>query len=261
MYCGLDGGNFMPPPIPGGTLECPDDKNLEGCPCQTIGMTAPCWPGKRANRNLGQCKDGTTTCTQGTEVQNTWGPCVGYVLPDPNATQGAAACQCFSQGFWNVADLIVCGSSNGTTYTGFSGPLPPDGGTMIDCSQMMPASQPWSTDTLTVDCSGRFNLCYTVKAGDFMNPKTTDCAVAKVCTQGDYTQVNMMQDWPPLPSWISNNSACVMAFFTTGGYGEMSVQGTSVTCDQIADHVFQRVRYCGQNEMGCQSGGGGPFGK
>src|SRR3954447_21338823 len=110
MYCGLDGGAFTPPTPPGGTLACPDDKNLEGCPCPTLGMTASCWPGKRANRGLGQCKDGQTTCVQSGEVNTAWGPCVGAVLPTAGATQGAAACDCFSEGFWDIADIVVCGS-------------------------------------------------------------------------------------------------------------------------------------------------------
>jgi hypothetical protein len=260
MYCYLDGGSFVAPSPPGGTLDCPDDKNLQGCPCPTVGVTAPCWPGKRANRNLGQCKDGMTTCNQVGELQNQWGPCVGAVLPDPNATQGYAACQCFSQGYWNVQDFIVCVANDGVTYTGFSGPLPNDGG-VIDCSMMMSPSQPWSADTLKVDCEGRFTLCYTVKAGDAKNPMASDCVVSKVCTSGDYTQVNMTQNWPPVPSWISNNSACSQQFITTGGYGEMSVSGTSLTCDQIPDHVFQRVTYCKPGDTTCSSGGGGPFGK
>src|SRR5437016_5172716 len=47
MFCTLDGGALPPPPIPGGTIDCPDDKNREGCPCPTLGMTAACWPGLR----------------------------------------------------------------------------------------------------------------------------------------------------------------------------------------------------------------------
>jgi hypothetical protein len=259
MYCGLDAGGFPAPSPPGGTLACPDDKNLEGCPCPTIGETAPCWPGRRANRNLGQCKDGTTTCQQSGEVNQAWGPCVGAVLPDPNATAGAAACECFSSGYWDVTNLVVCGSINNTTYTGFSGPLPDSMG-MIDCSMMMPAGSNWSDDTLKVDCAGHFKLCYTVKAGKFDAKTAGDCVLTKVCAEGDYLNVNQTQPWTPVPSWVSNDSACVMAFFTTGGYGEMSVVGTSLTCEPIPDHVFQTVRYCGQNEPGCMAGGGGPFG-
>src|SRR5688572_6993118 len=31
MFCALDGGSFPPQVVPGGTPECPDDKNREGC--------------------------------------------------------------------------------------------------------------------------------------------------------------------------------------------------------------------------------------
>src|SRR5262245_11768236 len=57
MYCGVDGGSAM---IPGGTPDCPDDKNREGCPCTEKGKKTVCWPGLRANRGLGFCRDGET---------------------------------------------------------------------------------------------------------------------------------------------------------------------------------------------------------
>src|SRR5262249_7740363 len=55
-WCG-PAGQPSPPP-PGGTVDCPDDKNKPGCACDNVGQTAPCWTGLRANRNLGVCKDG-----------------------------------------------------------------------------------------------------------------------------------------------------------------------------------------------------------
>lgn len=264
MYCGLDGGGFAPPPLPGGTLACPDDKNLQGCPCTAEGMTAPCWPGARKNRNLGICKDGMTTCTQLTETNLSWGACVGAVLPLPNATSGADACDCFSHGFWQVDNLTPCGAgASATTVTSMYSSAPPatDGG-MPDCTNMMPAAgSTWSTDEVTVDCAGHFTLCYTLKAGNGAMPMASDCTVAQVCTQADYTQVNVPQTFPPLKSFISSPSvsACAMAFYATGGYGEMSVQGVSLTCDQIPQHVFQTVTYCAQGQAGCVSGGGGGF--
>src|SRR5690606_20979581 len=44
QWCGPEGEE--PPPI-GGTKECPDDKNLPGCSCKTVGEEAPCWTGLR----------------------------------------------------------------------------------------------------------------------------------------------------------------------------------------------------------------------
>ena len=72
----LDSG--MSYPTPGGTPDCPDDKNREGCTCPAVGKTAACWPGFRKNRNRGICHDGQTTCTAVGENQGQWGPCVGY---------------------------------------------------------------------------------------------------------------------------------------------------------------------------------------
>ena len=44
MVCLPDGTMGPPPEIPGGTPECPDDKNREGCPCTNLGQQAACWP-------------------------------------------------------------------------------------------------------------------------------------------------------------------------------------------------------------------------
>lgn len=51
----------------------------ETCSCGG-GATQACWPGDPANRNRGQCADGTQTCTEGIEFGG-WGVCTGAVLP------------------------------------------------------------------------------------------------------------------------------------------------------------------------------------
>jgi hypothetical protein len=273
-YCGPDGG--MPPVVPGGTPECPDDKNRMGCPCTKPGMSAPCWPGKRANRNLGICKDGVTTCRQ-EEVGAYWGPCEGYILPDPNATSGKAACQCFSAGRWDLRNTSPCfigkngvfgaGGAVSTVIVNGKIECPPIGN-----PPMKPTSS-WSPNTIKVDCAGRFKLCYTLKAGKADNPQPGDCVMAQVCTEGYYDTVNVAKAFPDLPSWLSTSPAqieCATRFAATGGYGEMSVDGKSVTCDQVGPKVFQRVQYCPLkcNQPGhemdpecknCVEGGGGDF--
>src|SRR5262249_32337026 len=160
------------------------------------------------------------------------------------------ACKCFSQGYWDVENVVPCGlgpSVSNITSMYSSEPPTVDGGDPT-CPAMAPtAGSLWSHDTVTADCMGRFTLCYTLKAGDYNNPMTSARVVAKSCASGDYTQVNTPQSWAPLLSWNSTaGSTCYNAFFNSGGYGEMSVVGTSITCDAITDHVFQRVRYCGQ---------------
>ncbi len=279
MWCGPDGGAPAPPP-PGGTPDCPDDKNREGCPCTTPGMMAPCWPGLRANRGLGICKDGTTTCIMENEFTKVWGPCVGYVLPEPGATQGAAACKCFSGGQWAIANLSPCFimySTGGTyavsTYIDSTG--------MAQCPQNPgntppPMPQPgttWSTDTLKVDCAGHYKLCYTLKAGSAADAGPNDCVVASVCSEADYTMPNMVQPFPDLPAWVGTDPTCAAQFATSGGYGEMSVIGLSVRCDVVdngmgAPYVFNKVQYCplscntnpsGPGCMNCMQGGSGMF--
>ncbi len=252
MYCALDGGVLPPPPPPGGTLECPDDKNREGCPCPAEGMTAPCWPGARANRNLGVCHDGMTTCMQFSELALGWGPCMGYMLPVPGATEGANACKCFSHGKWQVDNLSPCFFAQSGMPDGSGGAISTVGSAgayMCPADLTTVPSTPWSTDTVTTDCEGHFKLCLTLKAGDAKNPQTTDCVVASSCTEADYTTPKMAQTFPPLPAWLSTNTTCTAQFAATGGYGEMSVTGETVTCDMVQS-VFNRVQYC---PLSCQT--------
>ena len=278
-YCGFDGG--APPMTPGGTPMCPSDKNREGCPCPGEGMTAACWPGLRVDRGIGQCKDGTTTCTTtGEGLMQVWGPCVGYVLPTAGASAGAPACKCFSSGQWNLSNLSPCfiNYSSGQTYA-VSSTL---SGNTINCPSgpdtpppVPAAGVPWSTDTLKVDCEGQFTLCYTIKAGSAMSPSPSDCVVGQACVSGDYTTANQVQAFPPLPGWVGADPACAAQFESTGGYGEMTVRGLSEYCEPIgamdggAPAVFNRVSYCPAacqtNPMAagcanCQSGGSGMFG-
>jgi hypothetical protein len=279
MWCGPDGGS-TPPMVPGGTPDCPDDKNRQGCPCTTPGETAPCWPGLRANRDLGICHDGMTTCQAAGELANpVWGECKNYTLPSPGATLGAAACKCFSAGRWAIANLSPCfindqsGAVVGSvsTFQNSSG--------QAQCPTSIsdpPAPEPgtdFSTDTLKVDCAGHFKLCYELKAGKASTASSADCSVSKVCVEADYTTANMVQPFPDLPAWTSPNPSCAAQFASNGGYGEMSVIGESVRCDAIDDgmgnaKVFNRVQYCplscnsnpsGPGCAGCGQGGGGSF--
>jgi hypothetical protein len=276
MWCGPDGGGMMPPP-PGGTPDCPSDKNREGCPCPTTGMTASCWPGLRANRGLGVCKDGTTTCVMKDEFTKIWGPCMGYVLPTPNA-KGAAACKCFSGGQWKIDNLSPCFVNYGaqsyavSTYQDATGMAQCPGAPGGPPPMPQPGSN-WSTDSLKVDCAGHFKLCFTLKAGMAASPMPTDCTVVQVCSEADYTMANMVQTFPPLPAWVGMDPVCATQFANTGGYGEMSVIGQSVRCDAVDDGmggpmVFNRVQYCplscsmnptGPGCANCMQGGSGMF--
>jgi len=255
-YCGPDGGG-QAPPLPGGTPECPSDKNREGCPCTTKGATAACWPGLRINRNHGICKDGVAECKLVDEVSLAWGPCTGYVLPKPGATLGADACGCFSKGKWQIDNLSPCSFTYPnsevwmvSTYMDSKGqPQCPDASPTAPPPPAPQPGQPWSKNRLNVDCAGQFKLCYTIKAGDAANPRATDCTVAQSCTEAWYPKENTTQDLPDLPAWVAKDSACGGQFHTVGGYGEMSVQGLSVECEKVDNgsgqpRVFSHVRYC-----------------
>ena len=252
-YCGPAGGG-EPPALPGGTPDCPDDKNREGCACPKAGATAACWPGLRANRNRGICADGVTTCQKHGELQLRWGPCEGYTLPTPGVSKGPESCGCFSAGRWELTNLQVCFV---TLPSGVSYALSPylDGAGNPKCPTGTAANPPepnttlpWSPNSLTVDCAGQFKLCYAVKAGDAKNPLPSDCVLVQTCTEGWYGQRDVPQAFPPLPAWKATGAACVRAFMQTGGYGEMTVEGTSAECEAIDDggqpFVFNRIAYC-----------------
>lgn len=276
QWCGPDADAPAAPPALGGSPDCPSDKNLEGCPCSGQGVTAACWPGLRANRDVGDCKDGTTTCQMTGEVGYTWGPCVGAVLPDPNATTAAAACSCFSEGQWHIDNLVpyfITYGDAGPTIA-LSTSQAPDGGEpvfpVVNSSTPDPPPMPtasWSSDELTVDCAGTFTLCYELKYGDFNNPLPTDCSIAKVCLPATYyATADVSQAFPPLPPWEATaaQSSCAVSFHENGGYGEMSVLGESVLCQKIDDgagksFVFHRIQYCPASNTSCGQDGSGTF--
>jgi hypothetical protein len=281
MTC-VVGDAGAPPPV-SGTPDCPSDKNKPGCPCTMDGQTAACWTGLRKNRNYGQCKDGMTTCMKHGEIGLTWGDCVGEVLPDPMATKGAAACDCFSAGQWNIANSSPCFivyNGDQTMQYGVSTIPDGDGGSAVcpaggSTPPPVKPSQDWSTDTLKVDCAGHFKLCYQIKAGDYANPLPTDCTVTgNLCVESDYLTKNAVQPFPNIPSWSSPDVACATKFVNSGGYGEMTVIGEDALCAPIDDgkggaEVFNRVKYCplscnGANPdptmcMNCQQGSSGMF--
>jgi hypothetical protein len=201
---------------------------------------------------------------------------MGYQLPAPNATDGKDACKCFSAGQWKLDNLSPCFFSDNMNTPGNLGATSTTlSGNMVQCpsemgTPLVPPNMPWSNDTVTADCAGHFRICYALKAGDAKNPSPKDCTVSQVCTEADYTQVNMPQQFPPLPAWATTDQAaiaCAQKFATSGGYGEMSVTGKTITCDTFS-RVFNRVNYCplscnqnpnGPNCQGCGNGGGGNF--
>jgi hypothetical protein len=195
----------------------------------------------------------------------------------PPVCDGGAgdATSCFSTGDWSIDNLEPCfittmdsmGDPITTAYASTPGNpvqcgLDPNSGAPI-----VPAT--WSTDSLEVDCSGVFALCYTLKAGDGTNPQAGDCVVAQTCTAAHYGPAGSTMAFPALPGWSSSpdQSACTAAFVATGGYGEMSVTGQTDACQNV-QRVFQTVVYCPTACGGpdapsqcatCMAGGGGPF--
>lgn len=260
-WCGpADGGVSQPPQVTG-SEKCPSDKNIEGCPCTTVGEKAKCWPGLRKNRNLGACKDGETTCMTQGELGKVWGKCQGATLP--SGSTGAGACNCFSGGQWKITNVVPCLVNIGNTdYYATSAACPPNPSDPAP-PKGVPA-QPWSTNTVKIDCEGHFKLCFTIKGGDAANPKPTDCTLGKVCTEGDYLQKNVEQAFPDLPGWFSDDDQCAKDALAGGPlYFEMSVNGNSFACDEVGSAsnplVFNRKPYCKIGDTSCQNQASAPF--
>ncbi len=279
-WCGPANGE-KPPPMPGGTEQCPLDKNKPGCACDAVGEKVACWTGLRANRGLGVCKDGVTTCTQLSENARGWGPCEGQVLPTKGAASGKAACRCFSEGEWKIDNVVPCTVPypNGSSYM-VSTVIDPKTG-KAECPDISPTSAPppskpltaWSATSLNVDCAGHYELCFTIKAGSVNDPKASDCVLTKQCISADYLKAGVVQKLPSLPAWVATDTACVQRWRNVGGYSEATVKGVSVRCDAIDDgagnpYVIARAGYCPEKCStnpslpeckACQQGGGGSF--
>jgi len=272
-YCGPDPDHVVETPT--GSLACPSDKNREGRPCTEAGEQAACWPGKRLNREHGICEDGMTRCVDTEEFGLRWGPCEGYVLPVEGATSGPDACRCFSNGRWSLSNLSPC-IYRGTSTWLYSSTLSAEGTLLCGEAPTEPPAMPedsWSTSAINVDCAGQFTLCFTIKAGDVNNRSDDDCVVIEVCSDVIYEEEGVDQMLADLPAWRSLDNECAAQFDTRGGYGEMSVLGESIECDEIDDgfggrFVFHRTNYCppscqqtptapGCSE--CRPGGSGEF--
>jgi hypothetical protein len=262
---------------PGGTPDCPGDKNREGCPCPEEGLEADCWPGERRHRDHGICRDGRTVCRKSDEFGLRWGECKDYVLPQEDALSGPAACGCFSDGTWVLDNLVPCISNSGDYV--YSSVLQGDGtadcGTNVGDPPPVPGDD-WASTTLNVDCEGQFQLCFTIKSGDVNDPRESDCTLMTQCVDLWYGEAGVTQDAPSLGAWVSSDTQCARAFANGGethGYGEMTVLGTSIECDAIDDgqgnpYVFHRTRYCppsckmrpdDPDCRDCKTGGSGDF--
>lgn len=277
-YCGPGGQQQANPEPPGGTPECPDDKRLEGCPCDQVGETASCWPGPRQYRDRGVCQSGTTTCQSTGEFTGTWGPCEGAALPGngatPTAQDFASQCSCFSAGTWSLASTLPCFYlTNGQLTDVTSGVLQNGQVTCLPHNASI-QGQTWSTSTLRADCAGSFQLCATLKAGSFSAPAAQDCTLSSSCIDVWYPDAGVEIEAPALPAWRVSNLACAKQFQSQGGYIEYSVKGLSTACEPVGEgaadtaRVFQRTPYCAAHCadtpsapecLDCTYAGGGQF--
>jgi hypothetical protein len=245
--CSPDGGMASMP------MDCTAGVPVPGCPCDSVGATDTCANGQMI------------TCEANGEFGGRWGACTG---------------SCFSSGTWELDNTSPCllSDGSGTVTDAFSSWL--EGGS-LSCGGPYTAGEPvpvptedWSANRLTVDCQGQFTLCYTIKAGDADAPDPSDCVVGQSCTSAYYADPNVQQELPPLGPWLASDTACARQFADSGGYGEMTVVGVTLDCQQIgatdSPYVFNRRPYCplccaddsctdGFDCDACSTGGSGGF--
>jgi hypothetical protein len=228
-----------------------DGVAVPGCECTEVGSTQPCRTGRMI------------TCESRGEFGGEWGPCLG---------------SCFSAGRWEIDNLSPCFITYSTGATHAVSTVIRGGAAacpmVADTPPPPTPAEDWSQNRLTVDCEGQFELCYTLKAGDFESPSPSDCILTEVCVSGWYAVPNVTQELDPLAAWTGSDPACAAQFATSGGYGEMSVRGTTIDCETIDDgtgerYVFNRVNYCplccntgecsGAMCDACMMGGSGGF--
>jgi hypothetical protein len=187
-----------------------------------------------------------TTGTGNTGGNTTGGGTAGGT--SSGGTSGGMVCgTCFLHGRWQVDNYSPCFLTATDLVTVTAAASSSLSGAVVTCPMdfTVPPSQPWATDTLTVDCPGHYRLCITLKAGDSRSPQPGDCTMAQTCAQGDYADAGQPQPWTDVPSWLATATEipCAQRFFDDGGYAELSVSGSVTGCGSVA-RTFGWVRYC-----------------
>ncbi len=81
--------------------------------CANEGEQRGCYPASAASQSIGECHDGTATCENGS-----WGPCLDYVMPQPEECGDNADNDC------NGASDEGCGCEDGSSRPCYGGPAP-----------------------------------------------------------------------------------------------------------------------------------------
>lgn len=164
-------------------------------------------------------------------------------------------CTCVTAGSWHLANVSPCVLRGDKPWM-FSASLT-DGG-LLDCGTSVieppsPPSSEWTTSAIELSCTGDFEVCWVIRAGSYLDPKPTDCVIARVCTSFSYPTASLRMTLPELPGWVSDEHACIEAF-AEGGYGQATLQGSSDSCGRIETTagnpvVFDITNYC---KVSCQ---------
>ncbi|HVV87477.1 MAG TPA: hypothetical protein VHE35_30755 [Kofleriaceae bacterium] len=164
----------------------------------------------------------------------------------------------FLHGRWAIDDLSPCFQLDATDHViAASSTVMAGAQTMCPDDASMVPDTPWSTDMLTADTAGHYRLCLTLKAGDVNAPQPSDCTIVTTCAEDDYVTAGAAQAWAALPAWSVTDAAalaCATTFTGTGGYAELSVEGTATGCGTVTG-TFHRIGYC---PLSCGGNPGGP---
>ena len=212
-----------------------------GLRVQEPGEVASCWPGQRLNATTGVCHDGRPPARRASSSATAGARCEGYVLPVEGCIAGAPACRCFSNGTWALANLVPCIFQDvDQKYYVYSSRPDATHGYACDPAMSVPPPAPaagWTPSTLTMDCGGRFKLCYTIKAGRVDDPRPDDCVLTQACVETWYPSAGTRQTLPDLPGWAATDTACTARF------------ASRVAMEKCPFEARARVR-CGRRRQG-----------
>ena len=153
-----------------------------GSGCSPEGTIEACYPGPASTHEIGECRDGSRTCQDGS-----WGACTGAVLPQSEVCGDLLDNDC------NGVSDEGCPCQTGTTRACYTGPAATRGIGICTDGQQTCVAEAWSSEctgqvlpVAEVPCNGLDDDCDGVTEGAPGDPEccVPDCG-GKLCGQGN----------------------------------------------------------------------------